>query len=83
MPPRTAATAAPAPLDLRGLPAPAPLERAIAAADGLEAGDDLEVLTPQMPYPLIELLVGRGFAVAAERCPDGSARVRVRRPPER
>lgn len=68
-------------LDLRGLPAPAPLERAVAAADDLEAGDDLEVLTPQMPYPLIELLVGRGFAVAAERCADGSARVRVRRPP--
>lgn len=68
-------------LDLRGLPAPAPLERAVAASDRLEAGGDLEVLTPQMPYPLIELLVGRGFAVAAEHCADGSARVRVRRPP--
>ena len=70
-------------LDLRALPAPAPLERAVAAADALAAGDRLELLTPQMPYPLIQLLGERGFAVAAERRADGSAHLLVRRPPER
>ncbi|WP_243700082.1 DUF2249 domain-containing protein [Lysobacter sp. N42] len=69
-----------APLDLRGLPAPVPMERALAAVERLGAGVDLELLTPQMPYPLIQLLGERGFAVAAERCADGTARLRVRRP---
>lgn len=71
--------AGPSPLDLRGLPPPAPLERALVAAEQLAPGDGLELLTPQMPYPLILLLGERGFAVAAERCADGSARLRVQR----
>lgn len=70
-------------LDLRALPAPAPLERAIAAADALAAGGRIELLTPQMPYPLIQLLGERGFEVAAERRADGSAHVLVQRPQER
>lgn len=67
-------------LDLRGLPAPAPLERALAAADALDDGGRLELLTPQMPYPLIQMLGERGFAVAAERRGDGSAHLVVCRP---
>lgn len=67
-------------LDLRGLAAPAPLERALAAADALDDGGRLELITPQMPYPLIQLLGERGFAVAAERRGDGSAHLVVCRP---
>lgn len=67
-------------LDLRGLVAPEPLERALAAADRLEPGARIEVLTPMMPLPLIELLGARGLEVAAERGPNGSARVAIRRP---
>lgn len=67
-------------IDLRGLPAPAPLEHALAAVDRMQAGGRLELLTPQMPYPLLELLGDRGYAVAAERRSDGSAHVIVQRP---
>lgn len=64
-------------LDLRGLAAPVPLERALAAADALDDGGRLELITPQMPYPLIQLLGERGFAVAAEPRGDGSAHLVV------
>ncbi len=70
---------APQCLDLRALAAPAPLAQALAAAEQLQDGARLELLTPQMPYPLIQLLGERGFAVAAERRHDGSAHVVVRR----
>lgn len=72
---------APQCLDLRALAAPAPLAQALAlaAAEQLQVGARLELLTPQMPYPLIQLLGERGFAVAAERRHDGSAHVVVRR----
>lgn len=70
-------------LDLRALPAPGPLERAIAATEALAAGGRIDLLTPQMPYPLIQLLGERGFEVAAERRADGSAHVLVQRPRER
>lgn len=67
-------------LDLRGLPSPEPLERALAAAGALAQGAELVVLTPLMPYPLLQLLSARGFEAAAEFLPGGHARVRVRRP---
>lgn len=67
-------------LELRGLAAPAPLVRALEAVDALAAGACIELLTWQMPYPLIELLGDRGFVVAAERRDDGAARLLVERP---
>lgn len=70
---------APACLDLRTLPAPEPLERALAAAGELAPGEEIEVLTPMMPFPLLQLLSARGFDAAAELLPGGHARVRVRR----
>lgn len=66
-------------LDLRALPAPQPMERALAAADGLARGSELVVLTPLIPLPLLELLDGRGFDTAATPLRDGGARVVVRR----
>lgn len=43
-------------LDLRDLPAPEPLQRALAAVDALQPGQALEVLTPLLPLPLLEAL---------------------------
>lgn len=76
-------TAETAPLDLRSLPAPEPMTRTLEAADALVEGMTLAVLTPQMPYPLLQLLEARGFAVAADRRADGSALVQVYRPAAR
>lgn len=67
-------------LDLRDLAAPAPLLEGLAAAGHLGPGEVLELLTPLMPYPLLQALTERGFEVAAERRHDGSACVRVIRP---
>ena len=67
-------------LDLRRLPAPEPMLRALAASDTLAPGDSLEVLTPMLPIPLLQLLEARGFQASADLLPDGSAHVHVRRP---
>ena len=48
-------------LDLRALPMPEPMERALAAADALPPGGALSVLTPFMPMPLLEVLADRGL----------------------
>lgn len=66
-------------LDLRHLPAPEPLERAMAAADALAPGAKLEVWTPMLPIPLLQLLDARGFRVHAELLKDGTARIFVER----
>lgn len=68
------------PLDLRHLPAPEPFERALLAVDALLPGAQLELLTPMLPLPLIELLAARGFVVCARRLDDGTAHVDVSRP---
>jgi hypothetical protein len=67
-------------LDLRALPMPEPMERALAAADALSPGGALSVLTPFMPLPLLEVLAERGLHAEAELLPDHSARVWIRRP---
>lgn len=70
----------PVELDLRGLLAPEPLLRALMAADALEAGECLVVLTPLWPPPLLAALTERGLLHHAERLPDGGARVLIQRP---
>lgn len=67
-------------LDLRGLPAPAPMLQALEATAALDEGATLELLTPLMPYPLLQALAEQGFEVAADRRGDGSAHLTVRRP---
>lgn len=49
-------------LDLRALPAPEPLLRALEAADALAPGAALRVLTPLLPLPLLEALATRGLS---------------------
>jgi hypothetical protein len=68
-------------LDLRGHAAPEPLLRALAAADALEAGAVVCVLTPMWPHPLLAALSERGLRWAADECAGGGARVRIERPP--
>ncbi|MFP7721389.1 DUF2249 domain-containing protein [Lysobacter sp. A3-1-A15] len=67
-------------LDLRALPAPEPMVRALDAADALAPGGVLELLTPRLPAPLIQQLRDRGLHVSAERLDEGSARVTVQWP---
>lgn len=62
-------------LDFRHLPAPEPLVRALAAADALQSGQALEVLTPLLPAPLLEVLDTRGLRWRSEPCADGGVRV--------
>ena len=59
------------PLDVRGLEPPAPLERILAALDGLADGDRLEVILDREPYPLYRILVRDGYAYAARWQPGG------------
>lgn len=72
-------------LDLRSLPPPEPLLRALEAADALAPGAALRVLTPLLPLPLLEALsvrglshrilpaAGSGACVLIERiCPDAA-----------
>ena len=78
--PAMAAAAARGALDLRNLAAPEPLARGLAAADALAPGEGVELLTPLLPTPLLQLLAERGFEASARMLADGSARVSVRRP---
>lgn len=65
-------------LDLRGLPAPEPLLRALAAVDALAADATLELLTPLLPMPLLAELDERGMHYEVEPRPDGGVCVRIR-----
>lgn len=67
-------------LDLRGLPAPEPLLQALAAADALEPGQRIEVLTPLLPTPLLDALAARGLRWQAESAADGGVMVAIQRP---
>ena len=68
-------------LDLRELPAPEPLIRALDAARRLQPGEALEVYTPLVPGPLLELLDEEGVHASVTRLDEGGACVRVHRPP--
>lgn len=67
-------------LDLRDLPAPEPLLQALAAADALQPGQALEVLTPLLPAPLLEALDARGLRWRSEPCTDHGTWVAILRP---
>lgn len=67
-------------LDLRGLPAPEPMLRALAAADALRPGQALQVLTPLMPTPLLDMLQARGLLITATPLAGGGASVLIRCP---
>ena len=54
--------------------------RALAAADALQPGQALQVLTPLLPTPLLEVLHARGLQVTAALLAGGGACVLIRRP---
>lgn len=67
-------------LDLRNLPAPEPMLRALAAAEALAPGETVCIIAPRLPRPLLMELAQLGFH--AEPGPpqaDGSVRVCIRR----
>jgi len=67
-------------LDLRWLPLPEPMLRALAIADALLPGQAVQVLTPLLPTPLLDALVSRGMQATAFALPTGGARVLIRCP---
>jgi uncharacterized protein (DUF2249 family) len=67
-------------LDLRGLPAPEPMQRALAAVDALAPGQTVQVITPWVPTPLLDLLASRGLQTTVTELPTGGTRVRIRYP---
>lgn len=67
-------------LDLRGLPIPEPMQRALRAADALEPGQALEVLTALPSKPLLQALDERGLRWRTEPLVDGGAWVAILRP---
>lgn len=67
----------PAPLDLRALLAPEPLQRALEAADALRPGQSLRVLTPLLPTPLLDALRMRGMETQVSALPDGGTQVLI------
>ena len=77
---RRAESAALPELDLRRLPSPEPMLRALAAADALLPGQTVQVLTPLTPMPLLELLAARALDVSVSTLPCGGARVLIHRP---
>lgn len=66
-------------LDLRHLPSPEPMLRALAAADALRPGQWMHVLTPLLPIPLLDALASRGLYASAVTLPGGAARVLIHR----
>jgi hypothetical protein len=67
-------------LDLRWLPSPEPMLRALAVADALLPGQAVQVLTPLLPTPLLDALAARGMRATAFALPTGGARVLIRCP---
>jgi hypothetical protein len=67
-------------LDLRWLPSPEPMLRALAAADALLPGQAVQVLTPLLPTPLLDALTSRGMQTTVFALPTGGARVLIRCP---
>ena len=71
----------PSELDLRHLPSPQPMLRALEAADGLAPGGQLTIVAPMFPRPLLMELAQRGFeAEPGEPRADGGVPVQIRRP---
>ncbi|MQP74499.1 DUF2249 domain-containing protein [Stenotrophomonas sp. MYb238] len=62
-------------LDLRGLPAPQPMEHILARLHTLQPGQRLVALTPLYPAPLLPMLEQLGFACDARATDDGACLV--------
>ena len=66
-----------APLDLRGLPPPEPMQRILDALDALAPGACLQALTPHRPGPLLPVLEQQGYAWRLDDLSDGGSRIAI------
>ncbi|HVA24722.1 MAG TPA: DUF2249 domain-containing protein [Chloroflexota bacterium] len=57
-----------------------PFQRIMLAANGLQAGQEMELWAPFEPQPLFGVMAGMGFDHEAEAQLDGDWRVRFYRP---
>ncbi|MEO7576506.1 MAG: DUF2249 domain-containing protein [Massilia sp.] len=58
-------------LDLRGLPAPEPMERVLDALEKLGPGQQVRMLIEREPHPLYRLLTRCGYPFTATASPAG------------
>lgn len=58
-------------LDVRGLPPPEPMQRALETVESLEAGESVQVLTDREPTLLFQELKRRNHSYVSETCPQG------------
>ncbi len=68
-----------APLDLRHLPPPEPMQRILDALEALPARACLVAMTPFRPGPLLPLLEAHGWAWRVEDLPGGGACIAIAR----
>ncbi len=66
-------------IDGREMEPPEPLERALAELATMGPEDELVMLLNCEPLPLYTILDQKGFGYRAERQPDGSNEVRIRK----
>ncbi|WP_374012406.1 DUF2249 domain-containing protein [Pseudoxanthomonas koreensis] len=66
-----------APLDLRHLPPPEPMQRILDAVDALAPDARLDALTPFRPDPLLPVLEQWGYAWRIDDLEGGGARIAI------
>ncbi|MCM3699003.1 DUF2249 domain-containing protein [Paenibacillus macerans] len=79
-PPATGQTPKTVELDNRGLEPPQPMVRTLAALGRCRSGDEVHIHNDRVPVFLIEELNGMGCSYTIEEQPDGSAKVKIRKP---
>ena len=65
-------------VDARGLPPPEPLERVMDALGALHPGQTIRLLLHREPFPLYDLLAGRGYAHATHEDAEGNYVILIR-----
>ncbi|MGG6314228.1 DUF2249 domain-containing protein [Paenibacillus macerans] len=67
-------------LDNRGLEPPQPMVRTLATLEKCKSGDEVHIHNDRVPVFLIEELNGLGCTYTVEEQPDGTAKVKIRKP---
>ncbi len=67
-------------LDNRGLEPPQPMIRTLSALERIRSGGEVAIHNDRVPMFLIEELQSLGYPYTVEEQPDGSAKVKIRKP---
>lgn len=67
-------------VDGRGLEHPEPLERVLAALDGLQAGQQVRFLIHRQPYPLYDILRRHHYRYEVTEVADGDFEILISPP---